>query len=221
MSLRASPVEGTAYPLTLVLTEAQLNHFADRELMENLRRSSQIFSLTLSNHDSSDPEDRGHISMQDQEFDKVMRCFKYIVDELSRVDDRDSVRVVMQIPERIISQVFGREFKLIERITASTKAQIAFIERSSDGTFRKLSISGEHMSVKQAVGDVYRSVLRNRNSALELSCAQFIIPSNCAGFIIGREGSFTKGLRESYNVDAKVYKANGPPCQDSESILVR
>jgi hypothetical protein len=217
MSLASSSAECATYPLTLVLTESHINHFEDQGTIDNLRRASQIFALKFSRTDSRDAEDRGRISIEDSEYDRVMRCFQYIIDELTRVDeDQDTLSIVMLVPESF--RAYTRENTPIERISSASGALISFKESpGEDG--QKLCIMGEHTALKAAVGEVYRTILRCQSKYVELSSIQFIIPSNCAGYIIGRDGFFTKSVRESFNVTVKIFKASGPPCTQNESIL--
>jgi hypothetical protein len=217
MSLTGSSLECATYPLTLVLTESHINHFDDPDTMDTLRRASQIFALKFSRTDSQDVEDRGRISIEDSEYDRVMRCFQYIVDELTRVDeDQDTLSIVLLVPESF--RAYSRESSPIERISAASRALISFKDSpGEDG--QKLCIQGEHAALKAAVGEVYRTILRSQSKYVELSSIQFIIPSNCAGYIIGRDGFFTKSVRESFNVTVKIFKASGPPCKTNESIL--
>jgi predicted PilT family ATPase len=216
----SSPQGDNIFPLCLVLSEALLARFDNRDLVESLKRRSQVTSLTFDRSEGQDKEDRGLISIKDRDADKVMRCFRLFVDEYTRIDSQDNIKVVMLIPDRMVALVIGRGGKQINKLSSSSNTAISILEQTHSTKDRKVSIDGEHSAVEVAVKEIYSMIIRNRLSGLEGCTAKFIIPSNCAGFIIGRDGYFTKHLRDSFNVDVKIMKADGPPCTDTESIVV-
>mmetsp|Transcript_9749 Transcript_9749/g.19069 ORF Transcript_9749/g.19069 Transcript_9749/m.19069 type:complete len:445 (+) Transcript_9749:1980-3314(+) len=219
MSRESSPQGSNVFPLTLVLSQSLLDRFDNRDLLDSMRRRSQVSSLTLSRLDTQKSEDRGLIVMKDRDSEKVMRCFRLFVDEHTRIGSGDVICVIMMIPDRMVAQIIGRGGKQINKFSSSSKTVISILERTFESPDRRVSIEGEHSSVEAAVREIYSMICRNRTSHPEAGMAKFIIPSNCAGFIIGREGYFTKSLRETFSVEVKIMKADGRPCSETESIV--
>lgn len=208
-------------PLSIVLPHHQFAHFSVPEVLISLRQITQISSLILVPHESQDPEDKGHISIQDPEFDRVMRCFSFLVDEITLVDPRSPVQIVMQIDERFIPHVHGSDIKLIEKISSISKASMQLLKASTTPGFMKLSILGEQTNINQAVREVYQSMVSLRTELRPIASAKLIIPNSCINEIAGHKDSYFQTLSDSQNVEAEVYMTRQAPCTKTESILVR
>jgi hypothetical protein len=109
----------------------------------------------------------------------------------------------------------ARPDNFLDKIRRSSSIQIDCIGSPPEDTNQRLRVTGSLSDVKAAILEVYSTLGQKR-----LASVKFIIPSSWAGFIIGRHGLFIKTLREAFSVEAKVYKADGPPCAATESILV-
>lgn len=208
--------------LTIGLTQNQLNCF-NPDIMETISRTTKIMKLTLSNHDTNDPDDKGHILMIDSEIDKVVHCCGLILDEITRFDERETIQIALILAERDIYQAFGRDpARVFDRLSDSSRTQIAPLQNSSSPDSKKLCITGTQQGLKQAISEIFRTLMRNRLPPVEQSTSiNLIIPDGCAAYILGTDNSFTKGLFEAYSVKGRVIKTNEDPCSPTESILVR
>jgi hypothetical protein len=210
-------MSGVHFPLCLSLTKPQFAVFERHQnFFTYLRRSSQVAELTLSEIDPQDTSGIALIFIQDSQAEKVKHCLVSLLDKLHRELLQDTLELGILVPARLISQDLARPDNFLDKIRRSIAIQIQCIVHPPEDT--NLMVAGSLSSVKAAIFEVY-STLRQKHRG-RLASVKFIIASTWAGFIIGRHGLFFKDLRETFNVEAKVYKADGPPCSETESILV-
>lgn len=134
--------------------------------------------------------------------------------------DRNAGEVVFSfqnlIDPGIVTKMFARNHSVSLQILPEIKG---FPER-------QVKISGRLIEIEKSIKDIHGYLLDKRPSpepkatVLNKTSAKFVIPEECVGSFIGRNGLFTKRLKADYEVDVKIVKSEGPPCKDTDHIIL-
>lgn len=157
---------------------------------------------------------------------KLDAC-REILKFLNEPTERPALSVSILVPPSTLTTLVGKNGTSLQRVQATSSTVITIKDEVQLLNEREVQIEGKLFNVLRAVEIVYRQIVEKlqfkepKAPALEVSDkAKFVIPGECVGLLIGKNGVFTKMLRSEYDVDLRVDIFEETPCQENDHVIV-
>ncbi|CAG9334354.1 unnamed protein product [Blepharisma stoltei] len=218
--LRSIPL----FPLILAIPKSIIN--ADFiKLQEKLASKCEVDRLHLASETNLPNFDEGFLYIYGPSLKGKIEILKSILSEIQRIIDRPTLELKILIPDNLIEALTGKGGKLLNKIQTNSHATITIVEEIKNLRERLIKIEGRSADVELAIKEVYRLIVERKSnsepkSVLDKTSAKFVIPGECVGYLIGKNGLFTKRLKADYDVEIKIVKNEGLPCKDNEHIAM-
>lgn len=222
--------ESSNLPLSIVIPQSLSNQVDTNEIIEEIIKQTRVnkihFIRTLEAPDFSD----GIAHIIDRDVDKkfeaygLVMCTKILKEMIKRYPpDTSKFEIQILIPPHMVSQLIGKHGKQINTLQTRSNTEISVIDKTRGLSERQVKIAGKPRDVEFASRSIYELISERKQSPErreQKSIVKFIIPACSSGYLIGKNGQFTKRIKSQYDTDLKVIKSEGPPCQDNENIAV-
>jgi hypothetical protein len=148
------------------------------------------------------------------------KASKIIIEEMMaemRKMEGDSITILIFIPEGMVSLIIGAKGRQIKVLTQDSDTDIVVNQPIHKMSHRTVKIEGEPHNIATAIAMIY-GLLEERaedfkdiaepakpfNISQVKMTARFVIDHKVVGFVIGRNGQFTKLCLEKYDVILKI-----------------
>jgi ribosomal protein S3 len=133
------------------------------------------------------------------------------------------------VPDSMVSLIIGRKGQQIDKLQSATSTKISILGKLAGLKDRIVSVTGAASDVQRAISKIFYIVTEKKFSPerkvrfiqVDKMFVKLVIPSNSAGYLIGRQGLYIKKMKSDFDVDVKIKDSSGPPCKENESIAVR
>ena len=128
--------------------------------------------------------------------------------------ETDSFTVGVLIPPAVLATVDSKQFPAAH-----------VTEESKEVNERQIVVEGRPASIVQTVRRIYHHVVEQSPEprtpvAQDTDHLKFLVPDECVGYIIGKNGLFTKQLRKEFNVELRVERFDVLPAEDRDYVAV-
>ena len=187
---------------------------------------------------------KGTLNQKEDAIFEVIDYIRYCL----KLADSDDGMFVMLIPEGVAPMIIGRKGATIREIREDSRCDVTLDEDPVKGTrYRAITLRGKFRETKSAVRLIQRIIddyvtqgrlpklhfdlnttpaispvttpSNSRDSAVHYPC-RIMISSDCAGFLIGRNGSSLLRIREKSHADVLVSK-NVRGADEDRFVIIR
>lgn len=222
-----SPIQETPqFPLIVAVPKNLFNASQVNELQKTIVKCHKVDRVHYADEIPAEEFQDNILYIYGQSVKGKVDALSCLIAALQKAQEASTIEIKMLIPDSMVTLLVGRHGKQIQKIQYSSNTQISIKPEIRNFRERVVHIEGRPLNIEKAVKEIYKLIVEKRASPepkaapLEGGAAKFIIPGECVGYLIGKNGSFTKKLQEDYDVDFKVYPGIGQPCKDEEHIAV-
>lgn len=212
------------FPLILSIPKAHITpEFI--KLQEKLAQKSEVDRIHLASETNIPNFDEGFLYIYGASLKGKLEVLKSNLAEIQRKLDRPSFDLKILVPDNSINTIIGKNGKNLAKFQASSHATITILEKIKELREILVKVEGKPVDIEYAVKDIYKLISEKKSSEepksnLDKNAAKFVIPGECVGYLIGKNGVFTKRLKADFDVDIKIVKHEGFPCKDNEHIAM-
>jgi transcription antitermination factor NusA-like protein len=194
---------------------------ASRSERDDIIKSTGIDSIHMDSKISV-PEVPGQaMIIESRDIRNREMALRHVLENIERIDSnfkgkdfRGEIEVMTFIPEGLVALAIGHKGKLIHQIGEDTGVKMVINQRVVGMTFRSTFARGIPKQLARAVTIMYNTLeeqaylikdwdkIRTQSISREdiKLTAKFIVETDCCGFIIGKNGNFTKYLESSLGI---------------------
>ncbi|CAG9327595.1 unnamed protein product [Blepharisma stoltei] len=224
-----SPMNSPSADLSLMLLipESLVSHFINPEVTNHIKEESKIDKICIFEPDGVTREKI--IALYSVDLSKQLQAFHLIINDFLAIGDYKMKEdgIIILIPENMVSLLIGKGGKQVKYLQEKSNTNISVYDKKSLASDRQVKIVGRPMEIETAAKAIYQ-LIRDRNFSPESKPApspgrsqvRFVVPSTCAGILIGKGGLFTKRIKSEFDVDIRLIKGDRRPLRDDEHTAI-
>lgn len=220
--LHSPSPDPTSQPsLMLLIPESLVSHFVNSEVTDHIQDESCLDRICIFEPDATTNEKI--MALYSIELSNRLRAFHLVLNDFLTVEDfnfkEDGICIL--IPDAMVSLIIGRNGKQVKSLQEKSATNISVSDRKILPNERQVKICGRPRDIEAAVEEICKLVkdVKDRNFSPEprnlnspsRSQVRFIVPSKCAGILIGKNGLFTKQIRSEFDVEIRLIKGDRKP----------
>ncbi|CAG9328703.1 FUBP3 [Blepharisma stoltei] len=213
--------------LMLLIPESLVSHFINPDVTSRIKEESQIDKICIFEPNGVTREKI--IGLYSADLNKRLHGFHLIINDFLTVGDYKMKEdgVIILIPENMVSLLIGKGGKQVKYLQEKSGTSISVNDKKSLASDRQVKIIGRPIDIETATKAICQ-LIRDRNFSPEpkpapspgRSQTRFVVPSTCAGILIGKGGQFTKRIKADFDVDIRLIKGDRRPLREDEHTAI-
>lgn len=194
-------------------------------LLETLFKKCKIDRIHIASETNLNNFDNGIIYIYGSSASGKFDVLKNMCDHFIKYQESPELSVKMLVPDSILRTLTNKYGNRLNGLQGNSQVRINLLKEITGLRERVIKLQGRPSDIGFAIKSVYFLILDfqdvpKKRSTLDRNSPKFVIPGECVGFFIGRQGSFIKWIKSEYDIDIKVVKNEGPPCKQDDHIIV-